>query len=385
MAYIRISSVTDTSCKYQIRGLDTNYNNTTRSVFWTLKRGNTTVASDSQYIINGADETSERTFNGLWGDTNYTLYARITNINGGTYPDVYLDASFKTDPTPDIRPDPPTFNIYSIGQTSVTLTFNIPTHAIGVGIYFGLYGGSLNHIIDKETTSHTITGLTPDTRYSVQMDAYNMTKTSSKTSIQSFWTDPVPTLPAPNIITINAPSDTSVYVSSSIVSNVDYYYFEIWNSSKSSRINYDKTSRSYTTFAQLSMGTTYSVRVKVQKSGFDDSGWSGWVDITTPYTIGSWAWESEVSSGVPVMISAAEWKNFLTKINEVEQKVKGSQTTFDRRIYSGDDISATIVNVAVNALNTMLPVGNKIATVSSGQSLSAAFFNGMKEKLNSLI
>lgn len=383
MAYIRVSSITDTSCKYQLMGLDANYNNTTRSVFWTLKRGSITVATDSEYIINQSTETTARTFHGLWGSTSYTLYARITNINGGTYPDVYLDESFETDPAPDITPSPPTFNIYFIDQTSVTLTYNIPAHAIGVGIYFGLYGGSIDHLIDKETSYHTITGLSPDTRYSVQMDAYNMTKTSSKTAIQSFWTDPIPTLPTPNIITINTPSDTSVYASSSIVTNIDYYYFEIWNSSRSSRINYNRTSSSYTTFSGLAKGTTYSVRVKVQKSGFDDSGWSGWANATTPYPIGEWVWSSDVSSGANVMISATEWKNFLNKINEVEQKRKGSQTNFDRTMATGTPISAGIVNNAVVAINSMLSTGT-MATVSTGQSLSASFFNGMKDKLNSL-
>lgn len=388
MAYIDLSSTTS-RVYFQLKDLDSNYNASIRTVDYSIELYSSGVEIDSLNNVPLANRTSsgyQYYFSGLNANTRYRVRAVVKNIASGTVPNVSLSASIYTENKPITKPEPPYFDIPTtyIEQTSARIVYGIPEGATGVDIFYGLYGGTLSYVASGTGSRYDLTGLSPGTRYSVRLKSYNASYDSDYTAIQSFWTDDIPTLPIPNIITINTPSDTSVYASSSIVTNVDYYYFEIWNSSRSSRINYNRTSSSYTTFSGLAKGTTYSVRVKVQKSGFDDSGWSGWANATTPYPIGAWAWSSDVSSGANVMISATEWKNFLNKINEVEQKIKGSQTNFDRTMATGTPISAGIVNNAVVAINSMLSTGT-MATVSTGQSLSASFFNGMKDKLNSLI
>lgn len=113
----------------------------------------------------------------------------------------------------------------------------------------------------------------------------------------------------------------------------------------------------------------------------------------------SFKWAIAKVSGQPLRVSASEWNAFTNKINEF-LKYKGKSTVSFTTVLSGglvgrnvgtsaDGLSADspkviskkTLNEAVDALNSMLADGNKIAYPTG---ISASFFNDIVDKMNNL-
>lgn len=497
MAYIYISDTTESSVSAYLKGLDTNYSQTIRSLFWKIYEygSSTVVKSSSEYMSNGISETPERTWSGLDPDTRYEIEAKITNIGGSS--DVYLYEDFWTDPASGDPLEPPSFSLHSITEDSVTVVFSVPTGATECGIYIDYYGETITSrdmVASTPNSPYTITTsyygpLEPDTHYNVAMDSYNdnTQEESAISRYQDFWTDPAPTLPTPtwnqSETDVSDPTGTSMYVEANIVSNVDSYVYELYNSSRTTKLdtNYEYSwSSPGTTFTGLTPDTTYSLRVKVRKSGYPDSAWSGWYDVTTglstltapvfdastlqrthntvsiavftvpnadyyyfelydstkttriayqnstsktayfgSLTAGTeynirvkatkigyndsewsswfnfttviatgWNWWHSTLVGDDIAITRNEWIAFQNKINEIRVALGYSSysfTTSTTEISAGKSIKAAHFNEAINAINTMLPTVDDITTVATGENITSALMMEMKDKLNSCI
>lgn len=98
----------------------------------------------------------------------------------------------------------------------------------------------------------------------------------------------------------------------------------------------------------------------------------------------NWSWTSTISSNADLKLTAYEWTMFCTRINQFRTYKGLSQYLFDN-VVSGVTISASIVNAARSAIEAMSPGVTLPSAVSSGSEISASFFNGLKDSLNSII
>lgn len=96
----------------------------------------------------------------------------------------------------------------------------------------------------------------------------------------------------------------------------------------------------------------------------------------------NWAWWSTVSSGGDISLSAGEWNAFCTRINEFREYKGLAQYGAFVTARQGAEISASIVNHAVWAIGAMVS-GAYSLEVRSGDTITAGFFNGLKDYLNS--
>lgn len=141
------------------------------------------------------------------------------------------------------------------------------------------------------------------------------------------------------------------------------------------------------TFPGLSPSTTYVANAGTV-SGITTS-WIGAQQFTTPSDGGgggttrpaNWSWWSAIYSGGPVRISAGEWNAFCTRINEF-RAYRGLSNYWFTTVYSGNAISADVVNQAWNAIAAMS--GYLPAQAASGGQIQAGFFNGLASALNSI-
>lgn len=141
------------------------------------------------------------------------------------------------------------------------------------------------------------------------------------------------------------------------------------------------------TFPGLSPSTTYVANAGTV-SGITTS-WIGAQQFTTPNDGGgggttrpaNWSWWSAIYAGGPVRISAGEWNAFCARINEF-RAYRGLSSYWFTTVYSGNAISADVVNQAWNAISQMS--GYLPAQAASGGQITASFFNGLASALNSI-
>ncbi len=142
----------------------------------------------------------------------------------------------------------------------------------------------------------------------------------------------------------------------------------------------------------LDPGTPYTVNVGTQ------SEWVGGQSFTTPSGRPSdWSWTSSVIQGGAVetvlqpngvyyayYLTAEEWNSFTTRINEFRSYKGYSNYSFTQAV-AGTEMTAAVVNQARTAISTMSPPTALPAAISSGGSITAAFINGLKNSLNSIV
>lgn len=144
---------------------------------------------------------------------------------------------------------------------------------------------------------------------------------------------------------------------------------------------YTATSSSMTkTFSGLKAGTDYACNVKL-----DNKDWIGTQYFTTNKAAkprpDNWSWYSSIYSGDSIGLSALEWNDFTTRINDF-RAYKGLSKYSFTRVSRGMNISASIMNeavAAIKAMNSSVP-----NNVYSGNNISASFFNNLKNALNNI-
>lgn len=142
------------------------------------------------------------------------------------------------------------------------------------------------------------------------------------------------------------------------------------------------------TFTGLSPGTTYLVKISVRAA--DQSAIGGAVTLsfsTLPARPANWAWESTVSKGSPINLTAAEWNRFLDRIFAfVEYKGLTLQATAaNYYVTKGSPMIMGQFNAALATIDAMSPPVAPPSRVLRGTTITAADFNGLKDSLNSIV
>lgn len=162
---------------------------------------------------------------------------------------------------------------------------------------------------------------------------------------------------------------------------------------------YDEEFRRTTTFRVtvdgLSPETTYSCNVCSMND--EEAVWYHAVEFTTQSARPSeWYWWSSIRTGAVLaqasadgkmlsVISREEWIAFCENINEVRSYMGYSHYYFTVPVRGTTKLDAAIVNEARAAINDMgPPVAVPTAAKTGSTPMSAAFFNGLKNALNSI-
>lgn len=129
----------------------------------------------------------------------------------------------------------------------------------------------------------------------------------------------------------------------------------------------------------LEAETDYKVNVCVNGT------WLGAQDFTTEALVGErpddWEWTSTIESGAEIKITAREWNNFTSRINEF--RIYDGLEEYDfTTVYRGDDISASIMNEARTAIREIDESGYVPKKVYSGDTIYASFFIDLADALN---
>ena len=129
----------------------------------------------------------------------------------------------------------------------------------------------------------------------------------------------------------------------------------------------------------LEPDTDYKINFKV-----NGGNWLGSQDFKTkseaqrPW---DWAWWSTIKQGGKIGLSAGEWNEFTNRINEFRLYQGLSEYDFTY-VSRGDPISASVVNEAYYAIQSLSGHGSLPSRARSGRAITAAFFNDLKDALN---
>lgn len=138
----------------------------------------------------------------------------------------------------------------------------------------------------------------------------------------------------------------------------------------------------------LQPGTTYLVKISVRDANQNAIGSAVTRSFTTAANVrpASWAWESTVSRGSAIRMTAAEFNRFIDRIFAFAA-YKGISPAVSPSAYyvaQGTEMLASEVNKARALINAMSPPTAPPSPVSSDGTITAAFFNGLKNSLNSI-
>lgn len=118
----------------------------------------------------------------------------------------------------------------------------------------------------------------------------------------------------------------------------------------------------------------------------DSTSWIGAEYFSTPSQSAAsrpddWEWWYTIKSGGKIRLSADEWNAFCECINEFRVYDSLPEYNFTT-VYSGDKISAAIVNQARTAINAISTCGSVPSKVSTGDPITASFFLDLQDALN---
>lgn len=154
----------------------------------------------------------------------------------------------------------------------------------------------------------------------------------------------------------------------------------------------DTTSSFAYTATGLTPATEYTVNVIYFNTSVSESEYTamGAKTIETDYNIvyrpSDWSWTSNIASEQPISITATEWNNFRSRINEFRDYLGLSQWSFTD-VSKGDDITAATCNGAIRALAAIASatgIDTLPNLVSKGDEIYASFFIDLQNFLNAV-
>ncbi len=197
-------------------GLTTNGATTSSSVplTWTAPTGEATARYRlfrNNVLINSSITSTSFNDTGLTASTSYSYYVQAIDA-AGNVSDNSNTLNTSTQAGPDTtKPTAPSsganFRITSTTTNSITLSWNAYTDNIGVTGYNVRYsGGTIN---TGNTTSYTVTGLSPGTSYTFYLSAHDAAANNSDEASTSGPTAPAPDTTPPSTPTgLSSPSKT---------------------------------------------------------------------------------------------------------------------------------------------------------------------------------
>ena len=289
MASIQTSSVTATSFKARLTGLDTSYSGTDRVAWWELYDMSTSkqVANPSQNLGAGISNSSYQSFTGLTGNTQYRLYCYIYYTGGSTS----LGPTYVTTSIPDSTSMTLTLSVQSSSSIKASFTYdsNYPYYKVQWRRSGASSWTSNSSSFTKMTSAktYTITGLNGSTTYQVRI---LVSDTSSGTYTTSTSTKTATTSTPSTTLTLSVQSYSSIKATFTYDAGAPYYKVQwkkssasSWSSNSSSFTSYSAT-KSYT-ITGLSASTTYDVRVLIS---LDSAGEGYWESSTKSATTSSY-------------------------------------------------------------------------------------------------
>ena len=224
---------------------------------WTAARPSDTTVYQVKLNRDGAatatDSINGHTFSGLSAGTTYTLYVRAKT---GSRVSAWSSVTATTVPAAPSGLSAATTN------TSLTLSWSAVTGATGYDVKQGEDGT----VTSASGTSHTFSGLTPSTAYTLYVRARNSGGVSAWTS-----TTATTVLPAPSGLSVEA-TQTSITLSWSAVSGASGYDVRQGESGTVTAVS----SGTSHTFSGLTANTAYTLYVRASNSG----GVSDWTSTT---------------------------------------------------------------------------------------------------------
>src|SRR5690606_31094225 len=96
----------------------------------------------------------------------------------------------------------------------------------------------------------------------------------------------------------------------------------------------------------------------MQVSAYDNAGNSSTRNVQVTYKVArpnNWTWHTPKVAGQPISLTASEWNSFCLRINQFRQ-YRGLQNYNFTTVYSGNIITASVINEARSAMSSMTSV-----------------------------
>ena len=162
------------------------------------------------------------------------------------------------------------------------------------------------------------------------------------------------------------------------------YYIQISIRSISGDGSYSFSSNSFT------KGNTYVGRFKLQYKNQGAEEWStALTQSSDPIEVPSdrpddFTFPSSVHSGAATTtVTASKWNSFQDRINEFQAYKGVAQTSFDD-VSSGDEMTASLMRKAWDAINGISGHGTMPTRPSSGATIYASWFHDLADALNDI-
>ncbi len=97
----------------------------------------------------------------------------------------------------------------------------------------------------------------------------------------------------------------------------------------------------------------------------------------------NFSWTYTKTQGGSFNLTAAEWNSLTARINAFRE-YKGLSSYSFTYAYKGNDFTAAMYNQAVNAIKGISGYGSYLSTVSSGDTVTAAGLNLLRDELNAI-
>jgi hypothetical protein len=324
----------------------------------------------------GNYRTGTYTVSGLSANTTYSLEARIRKVAGGTVETVSIN----------VTTDSPTISVGSVNNlssSSITKSgFSISwSSALNATSYQILLNGNSYY---TSNTYYNFSGLSPSTTYSIQVRGYTGSNNGNYTSVMYVTTSGDVVIPQVTGLYSSNVLATGFKVNWNLADGATSYQVEYKIQSSSSwSVLY--TANTYYNFAGFNPETYYDVRVKGY-SGTNIGSYSSILSVRTQSTLPSpLAW-TDRSSGQNFNLTAKEWNDMTSKINAWRKYQNSSATTINFPVaFSGNDLTASMFNQAVNAITALNPPYLPAAIVGVGETVTATKINRISDSLDSLI
>lgn len=98
----------------------------------------------------------------------------------------------------------------------------------------------------------------------------------------------------------------------------------------------------------------------------------------------NWNWTNSFVSGQNINITATEWNNFCSRINEF-RRYRGYGNYSFTVVSRNQDMRASVANEARAAIQGISGYGAYIPYIYSGNNISVSYFNTLRSELNSII
>lgn len=268
--------------------------------------------------------------------------------------------------------------------TNYSDTYQVMYTKNGLDYYYQTISDGVNTI--------SLTGLTYGTTYTLQVRGLNYYANGSYSPTVNYTT--VPKTPTLTSTGNDATSiDVSVGVSAGNWDYVRVYYRIGTNAWSYQDITYPNTTG---TITGLTPGSTYQLRANSYYNTVASYSYSSSIYVTVGYDRpANFAWTTSIASGNAVAsfnlatkticpIKATEWNAFTTRINDF-RLYKGLTAYSFTTVSSSTTMTASIMNQAITAISNMSPPTSPPSCNTSTNVLSASFYNGLKNSLNSIV